>query len=221
MTDIDVRRIKTVDSREPEIIKGKLLEIGWVTEQLYTADYWFMSVNYKKIGIERKAVPDLINSLGDRLSSQLYKMMEHYDFSILLIEGNWRMVQDKVMTTRGIEQWGWSTVWNFLQSWQDRGLTIQLTANEGHTIRRLNELYAYYCKESHAGGLRKSHVEDSRILALQCGGIGPKIGAALLSRFGSIKSIANASVDDFLTVDKIGQAKAEALYKHFNVDGRN
>lgn len=221
MTSFDSRRIRTVDTREPDIIRTKLLEIGWAMDTLYTADYWFMSINYKKIGIERKAIPDLLSSLGDRLSTQLYKMLEHYDFSILLIEGSWKMVSDQIMTSRGIEQWGWSTVWNFLQSWQDRGLTIQLTANEGHTIRRLNELYAYYSKESHAGGLRKSHVEDSRILALQCGGIGPKLGKLLLDKFGSIRSISNASVDDFLTIDKIGQIKAEALYKHFNMDGRN
>lgn len=221
MTDIDIRRVKTCDSREPEIIRQKLLELGWQQEQLYSADYYFFSHNYRKIGVERKAINDLISSLGERLSAQLYKMLEHYDFSILLIEGSWKMVQNQVLTNRGIEQWGWSTVWNYLQTWQDRGLTIQLTANEGHTIRRLNELYAYYSKESHAGGLKKSNVSDSRLLALQCGGIGPKIGTVLLNKFGSLHDIANASIEQLMGTDKIGQAKAEALYKHFHMDGRN
>ena len=92
----------------------------------------------------------------------------------------------------------------------------QLTVDEKHTVKRLNELYAYYQKPGHCAGIAKHTVDDSRILALQCGGIGNKLGKELLDKFGSLKNIANAGIDDFTTIDKIGKAKAEALYRHFN-----
>ena len=213
---MDLRQKKTVDTREPEAMRTKLLEIGWVQEALYTGDYTWFTIAYKKVGIERKTVPDLLGSLGDRMSTQLFNMLEHYDISILLIEGNWQVACSRVTTPEGVERWFWATVWNFLQTWQDRGITLQLTANEWHTIKRLNELYSYYQKGSHTGGLRRQDVGDQRILALQCGGIGSKLGKALLDRFGSLKAIAGASVEEFATVEKIGMVKAQALWNHFN-----
>lgn len=213
-------RHKLVDDREPELIRAKLLELGWEQKRMYSADYLFHTHAMKKVGVERKTVGDLVSSIGDRMSAQLVNLSEYCDFSILLLEGSWSMVLGKVMSQRGVEAYLWSTVWNYIRSWQDRGVTVELTTNEGHTIQRLNELYAYYQKPAHSGGLNKHTFTDQRILALQCGGIGEKLGQALLEKFGTIRNIANATVQDYLTVNKVGQAKAEALYAHFNKDGR-
>ena len=217
-----VRSQKFIDDREPAIIRNKMMEIGWTQRRLYSADYAFWTVNYKKVGVERKSVSDLMGSLGDRLSNQLYKQLEYFDFSILLIEGSWKNVYAASVVSRDIQYYQWSTIWNFLRTWQDRGMTVELTTSEGHTIKRLNELYVYYMKESHAGGLRKGNVSgDPRLLALQCGGIGPKLGLALLEKFGSLKAIANANAEDFEAVNKIGHNKAIVLYSHFNKNGNN
>jgi ERCC4-type nuclease len=222
LAETDIRTHKTVDAREPDQIRSKLLELGWYQEQMYTADYAFFTINYKKVGVERKTVSDLCQSIGDRLSSQFMKMLEHYDVTVLIIEGHWgKAYSDKISTPQGYEFWTWTQVWNYLRTWQDRGLTLELTVNEGHTIKRLNELYAYYMKNAHTGGITRAMVSDSRILALQCGGIGEKLGKALLEKFGSLKNIANAGVQDFLTVEKIGDKKATALWNHFNKDNHN
>lgn len=208
---------KVVDSLEPAMIRGKLLELGWMQKRLYSADYFFWTSNYKKVGIERKSTNDLLNSLGERLSNQMYKQLEHFDFSILLIEGSWKTVYSTVVTIQGMQFYQWSTIWNFLRTWQDRGMTIELTTSEGHTVKRLNELYAYYQRDVHAGGLKRSTISgDPRLLALQCGGIGPKLGLELIKKFGSLKAIANANVEEFEDVNKIGKTKAMALYNHFN-----
>jgi ERCC4-type nuclease len=212
-----LRSQKTVDSLEPEMIRTKLLELGWQQKRLYSADYMFWTINFKRVGIERKAVNDLFGSLGERLANQMYKQLEFFDFNILLIEGSWKNVYGSSMSIRGMEFYQWSTIWNFLRSWQDKGMTIELTTNEGHTVRRLNELYAYYQKDVHSGGLKKKTISgDPRLLALQCGGIGPKLGTALIEKFGSLKAIANANAKDFQSVEKVGKKKALALYSHFN-----
>jgi ERCC4-type nuclease len=208
---------KIVDSLEPDLIRTKLLELGWKQKRLYSADYMFWTINYKKVGIERKAVNDLLSSLGERLSNQLYKQLEYFDFNILLIEGSWKDIYGSYAKINGMEFYQWSTIWNFLRTWQDKGLTIELTTNIGHTIKRLNELYAYYHKDVHCGGLKKNTISgDPRLLALQCGGIGSKLGTKLIEKFGSLKAIANASASEFESVEKIGNKKALAIYHHFN-----
>ena len=218
--EVDIRTVKTVDSNEPGIIRDRLVEVGWQQKRLYSADFSFWSINYKKIGVERKDTVDLFNSLGERLSQQLYKMLEHYDFNILLIEGSWKNVYNSVFSVKGIQFYQWSVVWNFLRTWQDKGLTIELTTNPEHTVKRLGELYTYYQKEVHTGGIKRQVVGDPRLLAF-CTGIGPVIGKELLEKFGSLRAIANATVEDFLQVDKIGQRKAQALYDHFNSGAQN
>jgi ERCC4-type nuclease len=219
----DIRHKKVVDAREPskfndkfDSIRTKLLEIGWVREALYCGDYSFWTINYKSVGLERKTIEDFFASIGQRLSDQLYRMLEHYNVNILLLEGSWQVVSNQMIVVRGIEQHSWTMTWNYLQTWQDRGLTLQFVTDEGHTIKRLNELYAYYQDNVHTGGVTKNIVGDPRLLAFQCGGIGPKIGHELLKKFGSIKAVANASIEEYLDIEKIGKSRAQRLYDHFN-----
>lgn len=213
----DIRHRKIVDVNEPEIIRTKLLETGWFQKKLYSADYMFLTINYLAVGIERKSIPDFASSLGDRLSEQLYRMSEHFDISILLLEGSWQIVRDQVMVVKGVESWGWSMVWNYLLSCQlSKGIALYFTVNEGHTIKALNELYAYFQKAVHTGGVNRSIVGDPRLLAFQCGGIGPKIGKGLLEKFGSLKNVANATVEDYLEVEKMGKIRAQRLFDHFS-----
>ena len=210
-------RHKIVDDREPPEIREKLLELGWQQKRLFSADYFFHTGDFQKVGIERKTVDDFCASLNGRMARELEELIEHYDIRILLLEGNWkRATTEQISTSRGFQYYTWTLAWNFIRTWQDKGVTIELTTSQSHTVKRLNELYAYYQKSAHTGGLTKKEVGDSRILALACGGIGIKLGEALLKKFGSLKRIANAIPEEFLTVEKIGDKKAVSLWQHFN-----
>lgn len=208
-------RLKVADSQEPWFIRDKLLQVGWQQKSLFTADYWFFTNDYKKVGIERKTIDDLVTSLGERLGRQLENMLDHYQISILLIEGSWRNISGKLITGQGSNQWGWATIWNYLRTWQDRGITLELTSDIEHTIVRLNELYAYYQKEYHSSTYNKGTIGDDRVLAFPSGCRG-KTGLALLKKFGSLKAIANASPDMLMLVDKVGEKKAQNIIDHFN-----
>src|SRR3990167_3147292 len=97
-------RIKVVDSREPAELRTKLLEVGWQQKELYAGDYWFFTGDFKRVGIERKEFNDLLSSIGDKLTRQLETSLDHYDYVVLLIEGNWRAAQNgNVISSRGIE----------------------------------------------------------------------------------------------------------------------
>jgi ERCC4-type nuclease len=207
-------RLRIVDSNEPESIRVKMLELGWTQGRLSSADYFMHTGDFKRVGVERKAVPDLLASLGDRLATQLAAMLDYYDVSILMIEGSLRNVNGQMYTARGIEQWSWDALWNFLQTWQMRGVTLQLSADEGQTVHRIANLFAYYQKATHTGGYTRRQVGDARILAFPSG-VGEKTATGILKQFGSLRAVANARIDDLLGCEGVGPKRAEAIAVHF------
>jgi len=209
-------RVKIVDTNEPGIMREKLLEIGWEQRKLLIADYWFFTHKYKKVGIERKEISDLLGSMGDRLSRQLENMLEHYDINILLIEGSWNIVStnDKIISRRGIENYTRTMVWNYLRRFQDKGMTLELTANMGQTLKRLNELYALYQKPYSLSSKSRDFTDD-RVLAFPSGCRG-KTGMDAIEHFGSLAEVANADVFALQEVEGVGAKRAELIYNHFN-----
>lgn len=212
-------RIKIADCNEPWEIRDRLLQTGWETARLYSADYWFFTHDFKKVGIERKTVPDLLNAIGQRLSNQLEKMAEHYDYKILLLEGSWKTIANQVITSQGVTNWYMSQVWNYLRSWWDKGFTPELTTGINHTIRRLNELYAYYQKPYHTGGVNRTTFNDDRVLAFPTGCRG-KTGLKVLEG-RSLREVACMSPESLMNTDGIGKHKAISIYDHFNKVGGN
>ena len=209
-------RQKIVDSNEPGEMRTKLLELGWEQRRLIAGDYWFHTHDFKKVGMERKTVNDLLSSIGDRLSRQLEMQLEHYDLNILLIEGSWQMASPSrtVVTPRGLEYHTWSMVWNYLRRWQDKGITLELTVNEGHTVQRLNELFALYQKPYSLSGVSKEFTDD-RVLAFPSGSRG-KTAMACLTQFGSLVDVAVANPQELAKVEGIGEKKSWQIYNHFH-----
>ena len=208
-------RRKIVDSNEPGILREKLLELGWEQQRLYTGDFSFFTGDYKKVGIERKEVGDLFNSLGDKLSRQLEQLLDQYDFRILLIEGSWKRLDsnEKVISGHGIERYTWDLVWNYLRRWQDKGVTLELTTSMGHTLRRLNSLYALYQKP-YSLSAKSKEFGDDRVLAFPSGCRG-KTSLAVLEQFGSLRAVACASPDQLQNVKLVGAKKANLIVTHF------
>ena len=106
-------------------------------------------------------------------------------------------------------------IWNYLRSQQHKGITLELTLSLSHTIKRLNELYAWYQKPFHTGGLNKNSYTDDRVLAFPSGCRG-KTAMNVLDTFKSLMAIANANEEDFLNVEGIGAKKAKSIWQHFN-----
>jgi ERCC4-type nuclease len=109
----------------------------------------------------------------------------------------------------------WSMIWNYIRSQQHKGITIEITLSMDHTIQRINELYAWYQKPFHTGGLNKGSYTDDRILAFPSGCRG-KTAKSVLDTFKSLQAIGNAEEYDFTYVEGIGEKKAKLIYDHFH-----
>ncbi len=205
--------MKIVDNNEPWAMREQLLIAGWECCSLAAGDYSFPDHDGKLIGIERKEVGDLLNSIGNKLDNQLERMLDNYPECILLLEGSWRTIADKVVTEQGITNWHMSTIWNYLQSWQRKGITLELTSGIPHTIRRLNELYAYYQKPFHFGGVNGHSFPDDRILAFPSSCRGKTALAVLEGR--SLATISQMSPQELERIPGIGKVKAQAIANHF------
>lgn len=82
---------------------------------------------------------------------------------------------------------------------------LQRVRDESHRFA-----ITYHRKTRRKGALR-SALDDIP-------GIGPAFQKKLLNHFGSVRAMREASVEDFLQVQSVGQSKAEVLYKALHVE---
>ena len=142
-------------------------------------------------------------------------MLQDYDISILMIVGPWEMVNGKFATNGGdVTGYTWSMVWNFLRTWQDRGVTLELCHDENHALNRICEIRSYYAKAIHTGAyVSRSSVSDQRIVALTaCKGVGEKTAKDLLDKFKSLQEIVTVSQEQLSSVSGIGPKTAKKIY---------
>ncbi len=210
-------RQRVVDTAEPWDIAGKLIETGWERNKMFCGDYWLMTHSFQRVGITRKTTDDLLGSifLTDNKAKeigkhpfviQLDQMLDRYDIKKILIEGSWRRIFEEDITRKH--------VWNFLDAWQDKGFTLEITTDQEMTIKRLNELYAKY-QEPYTLVANTKGFSDDRILAFPSGSRG-KTAKDCLEIFGSLKRVAEATIDELVCCPNIGVKKATMIVEHFN-----
>lgn len=130
-----------MDTREPENIRLAFRSVLGETVEyvaLPEGDFAIPDKDNCLLGIERKTVGDLINSLRDgRLVSQLRRMETAYTYRVLLIEGELRITGEGFVEADGYEtRWSHASVQMALWSLQQHitGLVVLWTVNLGGTI---------------------------------------------------------------------------------------
>jgi len=216
----DARAVKIVDTREPEALRTKLLELGWQQKKLYSADFAFLSHSFQKVGVTRKSTPDLLGSINEIWAKQLEEMLDYYDIRILLIEGSWANIRSNIVIGgSGISYLTWDGIWNYLRRWQDKGFTLELTTSIQHTVKRLNNLYALYQKAYSLSAMTHKFADD-RVLAFPSGTRG-KTAQQILDDGKSLVDIGQMSIEELKAYEKIGDKKASLIVEHFNRRNNN
>ncbi len=208
-----------VDTREMRSgIAKKLREKGARIEiaNLEVADY----VLSERVGVERKTVDDFLESIisSERLFSQILNLKRSYQRPLLIIEGE-NIYGRRRMNPHAIRGAIASIAVDF-------AVPVIFTRNEDETAdfllaiaRREQEIKGREVA-LHADKTKRDVREELEYVVSAIPDVGPVIARNLLEKFGTVRNIANASVEDLMSVSKVGKKTAERIWKFFNTDYR-
>jgi Fanconi anemia group M protein len=182
-------------------------------QQLDVGDYIISS----RICVERKTVDDFLNSLIDgKLFVQMKNLRTTYSRPLLLIEG------DGLLTKRNISH---NAIFgSFGSIIVDFGIPIITT----HTPQETADFLAIMAHREQKEGNKaiairgektaKTISEHQQFLIEGLPNISAVLAQRLLQHFGSIRSLANASIDDLCQIQGIGKNIAADILKIFNAE---
>lgn len=197
-----------VDERErksgiPDLLKSIGLQIEMKT--LPIGDY----IVAPETVVERKSIHDMMSSVFDgRLFDQCSRLKEHYQYPVILLEGNVDEIED-VVENPLVFYGAVSTVALEFK------IPIIPTPSAMHSAKLLISMCSR--KESHTGPylkkIRKSNNLQQQQLSALCSlpGIGEKLAIRMLEKFGSPLKVLNATVSELAKVEGFGEARAKKI----------
>src|SRR3989338_857308 len=200
------------DHREKDnkVVKELMeLNVSVKTAQLESADY-ILSGN---LAVELKKVPDFVDSLLDgRLLEQMKKLKQHFAKAVLIIEGEEDIYAQRKVHPHSIRGMIACIVLDF-------GIPILYTKNPKETA----SLFAIMARREQEKGSdvslheRKPHTieELQEYFVGSLPNVGYKTAKVLLLRFGSVRGLVNASKEELMTVEGIGEKMAGRLVELF------
>ena len=159
--------------------------------------------------VERKSIRDLVSSVFDgRLFDQCNRLKEHYQFPIILMEGNVDEI-DEITENPLIFYGAVSTIA------LDFKIPIISTPSADHTAKLLVSLCSR--KEAPKGPFLKkikksNNVQKQQLTALSSlPGVGEKLSIRMLKKFGSPLRVFNANLAELTKVEGLGAARAKKI----------
>jgi Fanconi anemia group M protein len=190
-------------------IKGTSIE----PKQLDVGDYILSS----RIGVERKKVEDFLESLiGGKLFKQIARLRDTFSRPIMIIEG------DDLYTQRNINH---NAIFGSLASISvDYGVSILSTKNALETADLLNVIAKREQKDDkkvvaiRGEKTQMSLRERQQFIIEGLPNVSAVIAKRLLTHFGSIKDIANASTEELQEVKGVGKNIASDIINLLNAN---
>ncbi|HID41173.1 MAG TPA: hypothetical protein EYP33_03345 [Pyrodictium sp.] len=215
-----------VDSREAaknkdivEELKRKGLRVAM--QALEAGDYYLLARDLRKaLLVERKTVTDFANSVRDnRIWDQAQLLREAAQKEgvrpVIVLEG-WLGVIEKRT------KWNIAALLRILDELVlDWGIPVIPTHNKKATAAWIAAKARSLGKTEEKRILRlrvekKPLTLNERILYVAEGLAGPTLARRLLERFKTLRRIANASIQELMSVEGIGEKRAKEIYAVFN-----
>jgi len=199
-----------VDEREkksgiPGLLKG--IGINLEIKTLPIGDY----IVAPETVVERKTISDLVSSVFDgRLFDQCNRLKEHYQFPILLIEGNIDELEE--LTENPLVFYG-----AISSIALDFKIPVIHTPNASHTAKLLMSMCSR--KDASKGPfikkIRKSNDVQRQQLSILCSlpGVGEKTAIRMLEKFGTPLRVLSSSTTELSKVGGLGEARAKNIKK--------
>jgi ERCC4-type nuclease len=210
-----------VDSREAAAAKNLVAELkgrGIEVEvaKLEAGDY--LVTGAESFLVERSTLPDLARKVMDaRLWGQLRAMKAAENVSPLLL-----VEPSKLRTAMSLD----SLYGAMLSAVLDWGVPIVPAFSRSHVPVVLARLHAR-SRVGEAKGARpvfkpraESPEEEVLRVAASLPGVGPSLARRLLARFGTLQALANASLDELMEVEGVGEARARKIFEAFRREVR-
>ena len=199
-----------VDEREkksgiPDLLKG--IGINLEIKTLPVGDY----IVAPETVVERKTVSDLVSSIFDgRLFDQCSRLKEHYQFPILLVEGD--IDELEKLTENPFVFYGAISSIAI-----DFKIPVIPTPNASHTSKLLVAMCSR--KDTLSGPfikkIRKSNNLQKQQLSMLCSlpGVGEKTAVRMLEKFGTPLKVLSSSVIELSKIGGLGEARAKNIKK--------
>ncbi len=199
-----------VDEREkksgiPDLLKG--IGISLEIKMLPVGDY----IVAPDTVVERKTISDLVSSIFDgRLFDQCNRLKEHYQFPILLIEGDIDEIEE--LTENPLIFYGAISSIAI-----DFKIPVIHTPNASHTSKLLISMCSR--KDASKGPfikkIRKSRDIQKQQLSMLCSlpGVGEKTAIRMLEKFGTPLMVLSSSITELSKVGGLGEARAKNIKK--------
>jgi len=187
------------------MVVSELVELGSEIElkSLAVSDYII-----GEVAIERKAISDFISSMINKRLARQLEEMKQFKKSLLIIEGyDQKDIYDTGVHENAIR----GMILSILLDFQ---VPIIFTKDEDDTARYLSVLAKRLEKEPQEISLRaKKRVyslkEQQQIILEGFPGIGPSLAKEMLKKFGSLKNVMDASLENLKEIKKLNEKKAK------------
>jgi Fanconi anemia group M protein len=199
-----------VDDRERDSGIAHLLRTRFqmtvIEKRLAWADYEI----FNRIFVERKTVDDFARSIVDgRLFRQIAHMRERTENALLVLEGDLSKplaIDLHLHAMRGAllsVTLDWDVPLMFSTDIQDTALILWLIYNRHRTLQRDVLMRP---------GRKPKRLKNRQSYMLQgLPGVGPAIARQLLERFGSVAQVMQATAQELVAIDGIGNTKAQKI----------
>ena len=169
--------------------------------------------------VERKRVRDFVNSVIDgRLFDQASRISTVYSKAAIVVEGDLHLAFHSLKS-------GSKSFFGALSSvWLNFGVSSFFTGNEYETAELLYSFLRHEQVEVRKrifvrSKPKLSNLVDRQFFVVQSfPGVGPKLALRLLTAFGSVRRIVNASAAELAMVDGLGKKKAVKLVDFFTAN---
>ena len=215
-----------VGSRE---LEKPLRALGCSTrlERLPYADFAFQSHDGLPIGIELKAIGDLLNCIESRrlTDHQLPGLLSYYSRVYLIVEGMYRPSSDGLLEIyRGSwsgapsgRRWMYASVDNFLTSLEEEaGVKLRRTSTRAETAFCIKDLWGRWQKREHSAITTHTGVETPEIAigprpllvhrwSKELPGIGVGKFGGVARHFGTARALALAGPEEWQGIKGVGE----------------
>ena len=207
-----------VDERErksgiPELLKA--VGMNMEVKTLPIGDY----IVAPETVVERKSLHDLVSSVFDgRLFDQCSRLKEHFQFPIILMEGNVDEIEE--ITENPLIFYGAVS-----RVALDFKIPIIPTPSAAHTAKLLVSMCSR--KEGSQGPFLKKIKKSNDIQKQQLStlsslpGVGEKLAVRMLEKFGTPLRVFNASLADLAKVEGLGESRAKKIKKMLDTKSKH